>query len=121
MVGLDTIKFEREEDADAVMHAILDSKESPYTSDQQRVANYIAEATDQNVGGGEDPIGFLLASHAYQAGKLAMAVKYLDSEPLPGPMPDNLWQLINGDRAATESAIRSAVRQTKEKIKKHLT
>lgn len=36
-----------------------------YTEDQKRAAEYIGMATNQAVGGGDDPIGFLLASHAY--------------------------------------------------------
>ena len=34
-----------------------------YTSDQQRVANYIVEVSGGTIGGGADPIGFLIASH----------------------------------------------------------
>ena len=37
----------------------------PYTKDEQRVANWLAERSGGNIGGGDDPIGFLLASYAY--------------------------------------------------------
>ena len=35
-----------------------------YSASEQRVANYITEITKENVGGGADPVGFLIASHA---------------------------------------------------------
>lgn len=34
-----------------------------YTPDQKRVSDYIQEMTDGAIGGGDDPIGFLIASH----------------------------------------------------------
>lgn len=37
-----------------------------YTPDQQRVADWIFARTGGDVGGGDDPIGFLLASYAMQ-------------------------------------------------------
>lgn len=36
---------------------------NPYTPDQQRAADYICEITNQTIGGGDDPVGFLIASH----------------------------------------------------------
>ena len=51
----------------------------------------------------------------------AKVIKAIDDEPeLPGPMPDEMWDAINGDRDAVEEAMRIAVRQTKEGIKKRL-
>lgn len=41
---------------------------APYTADEQRVVDYLKELTP-DIGAGDDPIGFLLASHA------ALAVK----------------------------------------------
>jgi len=38
-----------------------DLKTKPYTPDEQRVAEYIVRIT--GVGAGDDPIGFLMASH----------------------------------------------------------
>lgn len=35
-----------------------------YTIDQQRAADYIVGATAGTVGGGDDPVGFILSSHA---------------------------------------------------------
>lgn len=34
-----------------------------YTNDQQRVCKYLLEITDNQIGCGDDPIGFLIASH----------------------------------------------------------
>ena len=36
-------------------------RETPYSSDEQRVAAYLMELTNNQVGAGDDPIGFLLA------------------------------------------------------------
>lgn len=41
------------------------TRETPYTSDEQRVSEYIQEMTDGMIGSGDDPIGFLIASHAH--------------------------------------------------------
>jgi hypothetical protein len=42
-----------------------DMKTKPYTPDEQRVVDYINEITEGKIGAGNDPIGFLIASHAY--------------------------------------------------------
>lgn len=42
-----------------------DMAAKPYTPDEQRVVDYIISITDGKVGAGDDPIGFLIASHAY--------------------------------------------------------
>jgi hypothetical protein len=47
-----------------------------YTPDQRRVAEYIAMLTGGAVGGGDDPVGFLIASHATLVARGA---------PLPAP------------------------------------
>ncbi len=54
----------------AIHLAILDDKDgSPfYTKDQQRAADYIVSIA--NIGGGEDPVGFLIASHSALREKL---------------------------------------------------
>lgn len=44
-----------------------------YTPDQQRAANYIVEAA--GIGGGDDPVGFLIASHAFLAKDAALGRK----------------------------------------------
>lgn len=51
-----------------------------YTPDQQRAANYIAEA---GIGGGDDPVGFLIASHAFLA-KDAARYRWLRDKSEPG-------------------------------------
>lgn len=38
-----------------------DMEKNPYTPDEARVAKYLMDLT--GIGGGDDPIGFLLASH----------------------------------------------------------
>jgi hypothetical protein len=43
------------------MRSIVDR---PYTPEEKRVSDYIQEITGGLVGSGDDPIGFLLASHA---------------------------------------------------------
>lgn len=58
----------------------------------------------------------LAASAALQA-----AFNAIDAEPeVPGPMPDEMWAAINGDRDACENAIRIAIRQTKSGITNRL-
>jgi hypothetical protein len=42
--------------------ASRDIEANPYTPCEQRVAEYIF---NHGIGGGDDPIGFILASHAY--------------------------------------------------------
>jgi hypothetical protein len=38
-----------------------------YSRDEQRVCDYIQKITKEQIGCGDDPIGFLIASHAYLA------------------------------------------------------
>jgi hypothetical protein len=40
-----------------------DFEAKPYSPDEARVAEYLFELTQGNVGAGDDPIGFLIASH----------------------------------------------------------
>ena len=46
-----------------------------YTPDQERVVEYILELTNDEIGAGDDPIGFILASHAHLREQLRSAVK----------------------------------------------
>jgi hypothetical protein len=46
-----------------------------YTPDQQRVAQYLHELTKGQIGAGDDPIGFLIASHAALSKKASEAVE----------------------------------------------
>jgi hypothetical protein len=39
-----------------------DFEQNPYSADEQRVCDYLQKLTDQ-IGCGDDPIGFLIASH----------------------------------------------------------
>lgn len=49
------------------------------------------------------------------------ALAELDAEPeMPGPMPDEMWEAIRGDRDATEEAMRIAVRQTKAAVRQRV-
>ncbi len=41
-----------------------DAAEREYTANEQRVSDYIQEVTKGQIGSGDDPIGFLIASHA---------------------------------------------------------
>ena len=41
-----------------------DVDKDPYSEAERRIADYISEATSGTVGAGDDPVGFLLASHA---------------------------------------------------------
>lgn len=40
-----------------------DFDEMPYTAAEKRVCNYLQEITDGAIGCGDDPVGFLIASH----------------------------------------------------------
>jgi hypothetical protein len=40
-----------------------DIKQNPYDEHEQQVADYLHEITGGNIGGGDDPVGFLIASH----------------------------------------------------------
>lgn len=53
-----------------------DLDEKPYSPDEQRVAKFFADA---GTGGGDDPIGAILASHAYLAAKRNQMRKTLTS------------------------------------------
>lgn len=40
-----------------------DFTKEPYTNCEKRIVRYIQEATGGQLGGGDDPVGFLIASH----------------------------------------------------------
>lgn len=48
----------------------MENRGHVYTRDEQRVADYIVERSGNNMGGGFDPIGFLIASHSYLGDQL---------------------------------------------------
>ncbi len=65
-----------------------DFEARPYTPDEARVAKYIVETTD--IGGGDDPIGFLMGSHALlaQANSQGITVRdLLEKDEHENPSP----------------------------------
>lgn len=42
-----------------------DFDKKPYSPEEQRAAEYLCQLTGGTVGAGDDPIGFLIASHSY--------------------------------------------------------
>lgn len=47
-----------------------DIEKHPYSPEEQRVADYIAELTNNQIGAGDDPIGFLIASHGMRGAQI---------------------------------------------------
>jgi hypothetical protein len=55
-----------------------DFDKNPYSPDEEKVAKWLVERSGGNVGGGEDPIGFLMVSYDYlvhQRNQIAEACK----------------------------------------------
>lgn len=52
---------------------------SELSADQRRVGEYIVEISDNTIGMGADPIGFLIASHAALREQLRRAHEALDT------------------------------------------
>lgn len=50
-------------------------RETPYSPDEQRVADWLMARTQHQVGAGDDPIGFVLASYELIHAELAEARK----------------------------------------------
>ncbi len=48
---------------------------NPYTADEKRVVAYIVRISEGNVGGGDDPIGWLMASHEMMAADRRQAIE----------------------------------------------
>lgn len=42
-----------------------DLDKNPYSPDEQRVADWLCKRSGENIGGGDDPIGFLMVSYEY--------------------------------------------------------
>lgn len=55
-------------------------EENPYTKEEQRVADFIVERSNGAVGGGDDPIGFLLASYALLSAALDKAISTIQEK-----------------------------------------
>jgi hypothetical protein len=65
-----------------------DFESRPYTPDEQRVVGYLAELVPE-IGAGDDPIGFLIASHAALSQDLKGKVVFDRSEyDFVGPKGD---------------------------------
>lgn len=52
----------------------------PYSPDERRVVEYILKITNNQIGAGNDPIGFLIASHAELSRRLNQAKKHVTAE-----------------------------------------
>lgn len=50
-----------------------------YTPDQRKVVDYITLITEGAIGGGPDPVGFLIASHSELRQKLSEVMKERDA------------------------------------------
>lgn len=72
---------------------------STYTPDQARVAEYIVKLT--GVGGGDDPIGFLIASHSALSQERSLKSRVTDLEQWVGELKG--WRLEE-DRSAPRSS-----------------
>ncbi len=68
-----------------------DIERDPYSKDEARIAEFLCES---GAGGGDDPVGFIIASHRYMAMernlfrdrlRAAGLSTELDEEPAPGP------------------------------------
>jgi len=60
-------------------------EERPYTEDEERVARFLSD--DVGLGGGDDPIGFVIASHA----ELARQKNLLASRLRDAGLSDDVW------------------------------
>jgi hypothetical protein len=67
---------------------LRDIQKRPYSVDERRVVDYLWERTNGQVGGGDDPIGFLIASH-----RLAQDL-YADEKMTV----DKVWQALGISR-----------------------
>ena len=47
------------------MFADRNFEKNPYTDDEKRVCEYLQKISNNQIGCGDDPIGFLIASHNY--------------------------------------------------------
>lgn len=54
---------------------------NPYSPDERRVCDYLIDITKGAVGCGPDPIGFLIASHAWLVAQRAAALATLNNYP----------------------------------------
>lgn len=52
---------------------MTEERTSPYSPDEQRVADWLVARTQGQVGAGDDPIGFVLASYEHIHEELAQA------------------------------------------------
>lgn len=50
--------------SEAILRELAAGDGDIYTPDQRRVCDYLQEITNGQIGCGDDPVGFLIASHA---------------------------------------------------------
>lgn len=62
----------------------------------------------------------LFCERAAQAAIDAALLAIDAEEEAPGPMPEEMWAALNGDRQLIEEAIRAAIRLTKQGIRERL-
>lgn len=60
-----------------------DLDKNPYSPDERRVATFLADLT--GIGGGDDPIGFIMASHAELARQRNLMRAALEQAGIPDP------------------------------------
>lgn len=59
-----------------------DIEANPYSVQEQRVADYITELTGGAIGAGDDPVGFLIGSHAMLSGHIQEMAEFLREKGL---------------------------------------
>lgn len=67
------------------MAAERDLDKDPYSKDEARVAEFLCES---GAGGGDDPIGFIIASHRYMAMERNLFRDRLRAAGLPTELDD---------------------------------
>lgn len=67
-----------EEPLGSPWHAKRDFTKDPYSRPEERIAEYLADLSLGLLGGGDDPVGFLIASHANLRHELLRVSKELD-------------------------------------------
>lgn len=65
-----------------------DMRTKPYTKDESRVCDYLRRITEDQIGCGDDPIGFLIACHASLMAQARQAEKP-DAEKAPPSVDAN--------------------------------
>ena len=74
-----------------------DLDKNQYSADEQRVAKWLVERSNGNIGAGEDPIGFLMVSYDYlvhQRNQIAEACKRLATSDLNVAFDDATYKTV---------------------------